>query len=219
MPGAVPSTRGQTHARMLTSTLNTLLNMTGIKLVDIDDFAVGIGPGSFTGLRIGLSAVKGLAFALGKPVAAVKSLDALAVQFPCVDNMLVSSILNARKGEVYAALYRSTPDDRASQALTKTPYMKRVSNYMVITPAELASSIKEPCLFVGDGIEAYGDIIKEHAKEFAVFAPGFTNIIRASVIASLGMRLIKTGRQDDAVRLVPFYIRPSDAEVKKGTDL
>ncbi len=196
-------TSRQTHARRIMKVVDSLLSMTESSLSDLDGFAVSIGPGSFTGLRIGISTVKGLAFSVGKPISAVITLDALAHQFPYA-RTLICPILNARKGEVYTALYRAD----------ETGAVARISDYAVIPPLDRVSRISEPCLFVGDGISEYGPLIKQKMGPLAHFAPPFLNTIRASVVASLGLKRLKNKEPDDAKTLVPFYIRPSEAEIK-----
>jgi tRNA threonylcarbamoyladenosine biosynthesis protein TsaB len=198
-------TSRQTHARRLMKAVDNVLSMTASHLSDLDGFAVSVGPGSFTGLRIGISTVKGLAFSVGKPIAAVITLDALAFQFPYA-RTLICSMLNARKKAVYAALYRAGQNGA----------VVRVSDYTVISPLDWLCHITEPCLFVGDGMAEYGSLIKQKMGLLAHFAPPFLNTIRASVIASMGMERLKNEETDDAKTLVPFYIRPSDAEIKRG---
>jgi tRNA threonylcarbamoyladenosine biosynthesis protein TsaB len=198
-------TSRQTHARRIMKAVDTVLAMTGSPLSDLDGFAVSVGPGSFTGLRIGISTVKGLAFSVGKPITAVTTLDALAFQFPYV-RTLICPMLNARKKAVYVALYRAGQDGAVA----------RVSDYKVISPLDWLSCITEPCLFVGDGMAEYGSLIKQKMGILAHFAPPFLNTIRASVIASIGMERLKNEETDDAETLVPFYIRPSDAEIKRA---
>ena len=198
-------TSRQTHARRLMKAIDTVLSMTASHLSDFDGFAVSVGPGSFTGLRIGISTVKGLAFSVGKPIAAVITLDALALQFPYA-RILICPMLNARKRAVYTALYRAGKDGAVA----------RVSDYAVISPLDWLPRITEPCLFVGDGIAEYGSLIKQKMGLLAYFAPPFLNTIRASVIAATGMEHLKNEETDDPGTLVPFYIRPSDAEIKRA---
>ncbi|MBT9448347.1 MAG: tRNA (adenosine(37)-N6)-threonylcarbamoyltransferase complex dimerization subunit type 1 TsaB, partial [Desulfobacterales bacterium] len=97
-------TSRRTHSGRIMKAIDMVLSMAELKPSDLDGFAVAIGPGSFTGLRIGISTVKGLAFSAEKPVASVTTLDALAGQFPC-SHALICPILNAGKGDVYTASY------------------------------------------------------------------------------------------------------------------
>ena len=140
----------RTHARRLMSAIDSVLTMAELDLKACHAFAVTVGPGSFTGLRIGVSAVKGLAFATGMPVTGVSSLKVLASQFPCCPHV-ICPMLDARKGQVYAALYQWHPDGRWDQLVKAC----------AVDPKDWLSQIASPCLFVGDGSTVYRDLIKE----------------------------------------------------------
>jgi tRNA threonylcarbamoyladenosine biosynthesis protein TsaB len=193
----------ETHAKRLMCAIDTLLGMAGMGIGECDGFAVSIGPGSFTGLRIGISAIKGLAFALGKPVAGVSTLDALAFQFPWFPNQ-VCPLLDARKGEVYTALYK--PDGTGG-------WEKLVSD-CVVEPGPWLGQIQDVCLFVGDGTLVYRKLIEETRGSRARFAPPSFNTVRASVVGALGLKQIASLQTEDVGLLVPQYIRRSDAEIK-----
>lgn len=193
----------ETHAKRLMTVIDATLHLAGLGLEALDAFAVTIGPGSFTGLRIGISAVKGLAFATGKPVTGVSTLDALAYQFPWFPD-LVCPLLDARKGEVYTALYRCG----AREALEK------VSSDCAVRPKEWLAGIQGVCLFVGDGAVAYKETIEDILGQRARFAPFYLHAPRASVVGALGLEQIKRAETADVSELVPLYIRKSDAEIK-----
>jgi tRNA threonylcarbamoyladenosine biosynthesis protein TsaB len=192
-----------THAKRLMTAIDLTLGMAGWGVDECDAFAVTIGPGSFTGLRIGISAVKGLGFATGKPVTGVSTLDALAYQFPWFPDF-VCPLLDARKGEVYAALYRSGGHGT----------LEKVSSDCAVRPKTWLGQIQGPCLFVGDGAAVYKDTIEEILGRRACFAPSYLNAPRASVVAVLGLGQIKRGETVDIKDLVPLYVRKSDAEIK-----
>ena len=195
--------RSETHGKRLMAVIDATLGLAGLGLEACDAFAVTIGPGSFTGLRIGISAVKGLAFATGKPVTGVSTLDALAYQFPWFPD-LVCPLLDARKGEVYAALYRCVGRET----------LEKLSSDCAVRPKKWLAGIQEECLFVGDGAVAYKDMIVEIMGRRARFAPFYLHAPRASVVGALGLEQIKRGQTADVSKLVPFYIRHSDAEIK-----
>ena len=198
---AVTST--QTHAKRLMSVVDVTLEMTGLTIADCDGFAVTTGPGSFTGLRIGISTIKGLGVATRKPVAGVSTLDALAHQFPSFPH-LVCPVLDARKGQIYTALYECDG------------YMKwkGVVKGCAAEPRQWLKQIQRLCLFVGDGAMVYGELIRETLGSLAHFAPPYLNRVRASVVAYIGTRQILNGQTVDVARLVPHYIRKPDAEIK-----
>ena len=196
----------QTHSKHLMNMIDTVCGMTGVKITDMDGFAVTIGPGSFTGLRIGISTVKGLAWSLNKPVVGVSSLDALAWQ--CAPGKyLVCALLDARKHEVYCCRYRYQDGD-----------LKKEGTEQVVAPVEAIGDISEPCLFVGNGAVLYKEEIAAKLGTLAHFAGWNQDIIRASSVARLSLERFVHHQTDDVALLVPHYIRRSDAELyrKKG---
>jgi len=190
-----------THSERLMSTVDRVLKDTGLAMADFGGFAVAIGPGSFTGLRIGLSTVKGLAFATGKPVAAVPTLQALAWNLPYAAYP-VCPMLDARKNEVYAALYTF---DGAVFA--------QVMPEMTISIRELAEKISGKTLFTGEAAHLYRREIEQQFGNAALFAPLFVSLPSAATVAELGLDMIKNGKQTDPDSLTPLYIRRPEAEV------
>ncbi|MDD5450583.1 MAG: tRNA (adenosine(37)-N6)-threonylcarbamoyltransferase complex dimerization subunit type 1 TsaB [Desulfovibrionales bacterium] len=193
----------ETHSRRLLQAVEHLLAQTGLAFNDIDGLAVAIGPGSFTGIRIGLATFKGLALATGKPVVGISSLDALAANFPVADRP-VFPVIDARKKEVFTAAYYPNEDGR----LIKT------SPELALSPQDLVTRIKERVILVGDGARSYGEFFKKELGDKAFFAPGPFSFIRASNVAFLAAEKFKAGEQADIVTMVPAYIRPSEAELK-----
>jgi len=190
-----------THSERLMSTVDRVLKDTGLKMADFGGFAVAIGPGSFTGLRIGLSTVKGLAFATGKPVAAVPTLQALAWNLPYAAYP-VCPMLDARKNEVYAALY--TFDGAA---------FAQVMPEMTIPIRGLAEKISRKTLFTGEAAHLYRREIEQQFGSEALFAPLSAALPSAATVAEIGLDLIKNGRQTAPDSLTPLYIRRPEAEV------
>ncbi|MGD1972487.1 MAG: tRNA (adenosine(37)-N6)-threonylcarbamoyltransferase complex dimerization subunit type 1 TsaB [Desulfobacterales bacterium] len=192
----------KTHSRHLMDLIETVCLAADLSVRDMDGFAVTIGPGSFTGLRIGISTIKGLAFSLSKPVAGVSSLEALAWQ--CAQSAyLICPLLDARKKEVYAGRYRF-----------KNNKLKRDIAESVVSPAEAVSGIREPCLFVGNAAQIYRGNISAKLGELAHFASPAQHTIRASSIAWLSMSGFQRKQTEDVALLVPHYIRKPDAEIK-----
>lgn len=189
----------ETHSRHLLSIIDQSLELAGLSVMDLDGLAVTRGPGSFTGLRIGLATIKGLALANNKPVVGISSLDALACQF-AGSTFLVCALLDARKSEVYARLYRFADNNLAP-----------VTDERVLSPQMAVADITEPCLFVGPGAMVYRDVIEAAIGKNAFFAPDFANIIRPEAVAFLGARRLRAGDADDPDTLTPVYIRQPDA--------
>jgi tRNA threonylcarbamoyladenosine biosynthesis protein TsaB len=197
--------RRQTHSRHLLHMIHQTISISGIKLSELDAFAITRGPGSFTGLRIGLSCVKGMAYAVNKSLVSVSSLESLANQAvvsPNID-LMICPLLDARKKEVYFAGFRHINNQ-----------LVKVTTDMVLPPEKLAPHIKGPCLFVGDGAILYKDILTKIFSNNAFFAPLQHNYIRAHTIALLAIERLKNGDTDNLSGLVPEYIRKSDAERK-----
>ncbi len=175
--------------------------MSGLNFSDLDGFAVTRGPGSFTGLRIGISTIKGLAVVLEKPVVGVSSLEALALQVS-YSRDLICPILDARKGEVYFSRYRFL-----------NGHLKNQTKERVAHPDKAVDDFSESCLFVGNGALLYKEIILEKMGKFASFAPLIQNTIRASTLAYLSMAKFEKNDTDDIEKISPYYIRKSDAEL------
>jgi len=190
-----------THAERLITTIDDTLRAASLAIRELDGIAVSAGPGSFTGLRIGVTTAKSLAYSLRKPIVAVSSLDALASQF-LHSNLLICPMLDARKKEVYSACYRNSGST-----------VKRISEYAVLTPANLLKGIHEPTLFLGDGVLPYRRLIESAVGEFAIFADAAHLLPRGSLVAKLGCDRLSAGEQDDCLPLTPFYLRQSDAEI------
>jgi tRNA threonylcarbamoyladenosine biosynthesis protein TsaB len=166
-----------------------------------DGFAVAIGPGSFTGLRIGLSTVKGLALVTGKPVAAVPTLRALAWNVPFAAYP-VCPMLDARKNEVYAALY-------IFDGSTLTQTMPEA----VIPLARLGSLIAGRTVFTGEASHHYREEIEKLFGDRALFAPRSAILPSAASVAEIGLEMIRSCRHSDPDSLTPMYIRRPEAEV------
>ncbi len=167
----------------------------------MDAFAVVVGPGAFTGLRVGVATVKGFALATGKPVVGVSSLQALALQVPDC-NVPVYALLDARKNEVYAARY-----------IWEAGKPALVGSERVIDPSRLLAEIEAEAVFVGDGATVYRSLIVRHLGERARFAPWSANVIRASSAAELALNLFQDKEVANPAKINPVYIRPSDAEI------
>jgi tRNA threonylcarbamoyladenosine biosynthesis protein TsaB len=185
-----------THSERLMPAIDRLLRDAGWAPADLEGIAVAVGPGSFTGLRIGLSAVKGMALALDIPVAAVPTLDALAALLPHAA-LPVCPVLDARKNEVYCCLYRW--DGRA---------MQREWDYLALAPATLASRIVEPVILLGDAAPSI-------ENPLALVAPPPQRLPSPACVGWLGLARLRARQVVAASDLVPIYLRPSEAELKR----
>ena len=181
--------------------VDRLLHECGRDIGDVDALALSIGPGSFTGLRVGVATVKGLALALGLPVAAVPTLDALASNLPFADAP-VCPILDARKGEVYLSLYRWCGGG-----------MRRQGDYVALPPRAVAEQLKPPVIVLGDGVAACLPFLA-HLGAGLRIAPASHAAPSAAVVGRLGHGMLAAGVTVAAESLEPLYLRPSEAELK-----
>jgi tRNA threonylcarbamoyladenosine biosynthesis protein TsaB len=185
-----------THSERLLAAVDRVLADARWPARALGGLAVAIGPGSFTGLRIAVSTVKGLALALGLPVAAVPTLDAMAAALPWAA-LPVCPVLDARKGEVYASRYRWAEGAA-----------RREWDYLALSPADLAARLTEPTLVVGDGAAS---IRSPHARAL----PPPRRLPSPACVGALGLERLRRGDTVAAAALTPLYLRPSEAELKR----
>ncbi len=184
---------GQNHSVELLPRLSQLLNETETELKAIDCILVAKGPGSFNGLRVGLSTAKGLAFSLDIPIIGISSLELEACQHAESD-LPIGPIFNARRGEIATALYQNK--DNKWQQLTPEH---------ITTIEALDSEIKGKTLFCGEYLPLIASQLKEKLKGKAVIAPDRPR--RASLLAELAKGRLEAGDYDSPATLQPLYLR------------
>ena len=194
---------GKNHSFILMPITEQICKMADLPIEEIDLFVCTIGPGSFTGVRIGMSTVKGFALATGKPVVGVSTLEALAMNLSG-SRIIVCPMLDARKNQVYTALYRT--DGNSAPEMMREETVTEIKCFL--------QSIDENVIFLGDGAGKYAKIIKDTLVEKAHFTIGINNHIRASMVGLLGEKKLRDGEWMDSISLMPKYLRPSDAESK-----
>lgn len=192
----------RTLSKRLVYQIDSILREAGVAVADLDGFGVSLGPGSFTGLRVGIATVKGLALASDKPVIGFSSLAMLAMNLPW-SSCQVCPMLDARKNEVYAGLYQCEG----------IPTI--ISADCVAAPADFLDNIVDTTVFLGSGAVRYREIIVSKLGSKAVFAPFSCNTPRASAGAALAFQAFSRGEVTPIDQLNPAYIRPSEAEIKK----
>ena len=193
----------KTHSRKLMPAITRIFKDIELVPQDIDIFAVSVGPGSFTGLRIGVTVAKSLAYSLNKPVVGVNTLDALANNV-FINDSAICPIIDARNEQVYTAIY-----------LRNNKNIERTSEYMGINIHKLlkdVKNLKKHVVFLGDGIFIYNELIKNELGEKCSFMPGFLNMQRASCVAQIALDKASDGLKESCFEMVPFYLRKSQAE-------
>lgn len=195
---------GQTHARHLMGMIHNTLTASGMAIQDMDGFAVVTGPGTFTGLRIGIGTIKGLAFALSRPLAGVTSLAALAAQADLATKF-VCPVMDARRNEVYYGLY-------ASEKGT----LRQIGSDCLASPAVLAENIQDVCQFIGNGARLYRETIDSLLGPLARYSHLRHDTIRSETIARLAMDRYESSEPASLSAVAPYYIRRSDAELHFG---
>lgn len=208
------------HSVILMSIIENLLNVNNLSIDDIDGYVVSKGPGSFTGLRIGMATIKGLSFGSNKPYVSVSSLDALALSVSNFDG-LICPIMDALRNSVYTALYKgnsicvnSVSNDTTSISNSKLPVsLEKLIDYSAFDLSELVDIIKskgEKVIFIGDGVDKYKDYLIENCPN-CYFPPNHLNLVRASSLGEIGGALLLNGIFDDP-NSTPFYLKKSQAE-------
>jgi tRNA threonylcarbamoyladenosine biosynthesis protein TsaB len=196
----------RTHSVNLLPMIKEVIIDAGIKPEEINGIAVSSGPGSFTGLRIGMTTAKTLAQVWNIPVISVSTLDAMS--FPLVGYYgLVCPILNARKNEVYSAIYQG----RSAEII-------RLESPMAVPISELLQRLNawpnENILFLGDAIDIYQQELKDSLGLRAQFAASAAILPRGATVAELGINKLSRGEVMSPLEIKPDYLRQSEAEVK-----
>ena len=191
------------HSSLLIPKISQMLEENNISLSNIDAFIVGLGPGSFTGLRIGISTVKGFGIAAGKPCIGVPSLDALALNVDEKKSIIVP-VIDAKRDNLYSAVY----ERKNNRIIKKT-------NHLLLGVNELMKKVKKEAVFLGDGIELYKNKIAQLNKR-AVFLEDKYWYPKASNLIRLGIAKIKKYKRKDLSKLNPIYLYPKDCQVRKS---
>ena len=187
------------YSNQLLHEIDSMLNGSGTKLNEIDGFVITTGPGSFTGLRVGISLLKGFILATEKPFASVNTLEAYAKTVQ-PGPYAICPVLDARKKEVYTALFNSEKD----QCLRSTPDQ-------AISAVDLCNQIKQPTVFVGNGLDIYKDIFTSCLKEnFVNKVPKKNLTVAASAVLIANA---KNNLHYELDSLMINYVRPSEAEL------
>lgn len=198
--GSVSFDSGVTHSRKLLGSIDWLVQSLELEMADMSAIAVGLGPGSFTGLRIGMATAKGLCHGADIGLIGISSLDAIAASV--VSDRLICVAMDARKKEVYCCFYRMHPDGTVN----------RCSEPAVLPPRDLAGQIAEPVTMAGDGVHVYSDVFAEALGEKSEIRQQ-SRCPDAVQIGFLAAPPLREGKFLDRDNAKPDYIRSSDAQL------
>jgi len=189
------------HSGELIPRIRSLLKKRAVSINAIDMFVVGLGPGSFTGLRIGVSTIKGFGIATGKPCIGIASIDALGSCVGCQDGQPTQlprvPVIDAKRGNVYSAIYKDG--------------VKKSKN-LLISIDELMSKVKGEAVFLGDGISLYKDKILSYNKNVSFLGEEFWYPSAGDLIR---LALKNKNKKGDLNKLKPIYLYPKDCQVRK----
>ncbi|MFA5345264.1 MAG: tRNA (adenosine(37)-N6)-threonylcarbamoyltransferase complex dimerization subunit type 1 TsaB [Candidatus Omnitrophota bacterium] len=193
---------GSKLSSLLAVIIRKVLRALDLEAAELDYFACGLGPGSFTGLRVGLSMMKGLSWSLGKPLIGVPTLDILAMNSGLYSDKLIIPVVDAKRNLIYSCFYRNSGVK-----------LRKVSPYMLVSQDELLQKIKSPCVMLGDALELYKNgIIKNLPGTILLdkdsWYPKAHNIIK------LSLDRINKQKFEDILKVNPFYIYPKECQIK-----
>ncbi|MBI3324734.1 MAG: tRNA (adenosine(37)-N6)-threonylcarbamoyltransferase complex dimerization subunit type 1 TsaB [Candidatus Omnitrophica bacterium] len=196
------------HATELPQAVQRVLGTAGLALDGLEGIAIDIGPGSFTGLRIGLAFVKALVFRTGTPLIGVPSLDVLAANVSLAAQR-ICPLVDARQRKIYTARYQALNGD-----------LKKLSDYHLWTLDEFLATLadQEPVVLLGDGIATYRERLVQHLQDRAIFAPPECWWPKAATLGRLALERLRHGQRDDPSTLVPMYLHPMDCTIRRPVD-
>jgi len=196
---------GIRHTELLLPTIKKALRRLRVSLDDIDCFAVGLGPGSFTGLRIGLATIKGFVQARNVPVIGLSSLDVLAVNALAGNSKVISPVIDAKRNLVYTAWYEVGFKKR----------LRRRSPYLLISIEELLNKLRvyKSVAFLGDGLRIYQQALRQRRKD-SIFLEEDTWYPQAGNLIKLALDLVNRGRFQDVRRMKPIYLYPKECQIR-----
>ncbi|MBF0527896.1 MAG: tRNA (adenosine(37)-N6)-threonylcarbamoyltransferase complex dimerization subunit type 1 TsaB [Deltaproteobacteria bacterium] len=202
--------RGETHSITLLPALRDMLALRNLSVHDLDLVAVGLGPGSFTGLRIGLSTAKGLAWAAGKPLVGVSTLDALAWAMPPGHNS-ICPVIDGRRRQVFAVFFQWMADSADGGAYVA------VTEPSAYTKDQLLAFVKRETVFIGDGLVRWGADLAESLGPLYIRGPERLDYPSAVAVGMVALKLHRQGAETRPAHISPCYIRPPDIrEIKAG---
>ncbi len=212
-PRVVRRSDARNHGPTLVATIQAALEQAGVAPTDLAAVACGRGPGSFTGLRIGLATAKGLCFALGLPLLQPSSLRAVAAGAPVTEPGWVVACMDARRQELFVAAWAADPATGLAEAPTLGPVA--LSAAQAVARLGALASPEQPLTLVGNGIPLYETILVDGLGARGRFPTDVPATPDAGRLADRARVLLARGEVADLVSAEPEYLRPSDAELNR----
>ncbi len=194
---------GIKHSTLLIPTIKRILDALGWSIGKIDYLACGLGPGSFTGMRVGVAAVKGISWSLKKPIIGIATLDILAAAVTASD-ATVAAIVDAKRGLAYCGIYK-----------IKNGSLKRVTPYMLLSEEELFKKIKDSTVILGDGLNLYKEKILADIRGVSILDKDYWYPKGRSII-KLVLERIKEKKFYNSFNIKPIYLYPMECQIKKN---
>lgn len=192
---------GRSLSALLVPTIQRMISAVGVKITEIDYFACGLGPGSFTGMRIGLATIKGLSVVKNKPIIGISTLDILAKNAPLQDRLIVTA-LDAKRSLIYCSSYKYQQGD-----------LKRQSAYALLSLEELIKKFPSEVVVLGDAVALYNDALLAQIKHVTVLDKDYWSP-QAHNLISLALGKIKAKQFSSVLTIKPLYLYPKECQIK-----
>ncbi len=194
---------GVRQSSLLTLTIQRVLTALGWSIGDIDYFACGLGPGSFTGMRVGIAAIKGLSWALRKPVVGVPTLDVIARNVGN-DSGRIAVAIDAKRSLIYCGMYDK-----------KNRTYKKITPYMLLSQEAFFKKVKSAKLILGDAAGVYKEIMAKHVKGARILEKDYW-YPRPQQLLEIALEKIKAKKLNTAFDIEPIYLYPKECQIKGG---
>ena len=192
---------GRNLSALLVPTIQRVISALGLKITDMDYFACGLGPGSFTGMRIGLATIKGLAVVENKPVLGISTLDILAKNAP-LNNHLIVTAVDAKRELIYCSSYKYQQGS-----------LKRKSAYALLSLDEFVKKFPSQVVVLGDAVALYKDALLVQIKHSSVLDKDYW-YPQAHNLISLALEKIKAKQFSSVLTIKPIYLYPKECQIK-----
>jgi len=194
---------GRRLSSLLAKTLKRILDSLGWQASDIDYFACGLGPGSFTGMRVGVATIKGLAWSLHKPIIGISTLDILARNIKAVDAKVVPMV-DAKRNLIYCSVYK-----------TEGSIQKRITPYLLLTKAQFLKKMSARSIIFGDALPLYKEDILRNIKNVIILDRDYW-YPRGHNIIELALEKIKQKKLSNSFKIKPIYLYPKECQIKNA---